>query len=93
MIKENRRIEEVRVKLKKADELKEEMVVISNFLPQDRPTIKDVVGVKIELLSRRKNENIVIKRGELFDMVIYPMLDTMEAYLAKKEKEWKSFEI
>lgn len=93
MIKENKRIEEVRMKLKKADKLKEEALNISRFLSQDKTPLSEIEDVKIELRARCTTKSIVIERGELFDTVVYPMLDTMEAYLAKKEKEWKSFEI
>lgn len=93
MITENKKVEEVRAKLKKADELRKELLNISKFLSQECTTIKDVEGVKIVLLSRCMNKDIVIEKGELFDMVIHPMINTMEAYLAEKEKEWKSFEI
>ena len=93
MIKENRRIEEVRMKLKKADELKKEALDISRFLSQDKTALSEIEEVKIELEARCTTKTIVFKRGDLFNAVIYPMLDIMEAYLAKKEKEWRSFEI
>lgn len=88
MITEDKRVEEVRAKRKEADELRKELLEISRFL-----TIKDVESVKIVLLSRYMKEDVVIERGELFDMVIHPIINTMKEYLAKKEKEWKSFEI
>lgn len=93
MIKENKRIEEVRAKLKKADELQKEALDISRFLSQDKMALSEIEEVKIELQARCTTKTIVFKRGDLFNAVIYPMLDTMEAYLAKKEKEWRSFEI
>ena len=88
MIKENKRIEEVRAKLKKADELRKELLGISRFL-----TIKDVENVQIVLLSKRFNKDLIIEKGELFDMVILSIINTMKEYLAKKEKEWESLEI
>lgn len=93
MIKENKRVEEVRAKLKKADKLKEEALNISRFLSQDKTALSEIEEVKIELEARCTTKTIVFKRGDLFNAVIYPMLDIMEAYLAKKEKEWRSFEI
>ena len=88
MITENKRVEEVRAKLKKADELRKELLGISRFL-----TIKDVENVQIVLLSKQFNKDLIIENGELFDKVIHPIINTMEEYLAKKEKEWRSFEI
>ena len=88
MITENKRVEEVRAKLKKADELRKELLGISRFL-----TIKDVENVQIVLLSKQFNKDLIIEKGELFDKVIHPIINTMEEYLAKKEKEWRSFEI
>lgn len=88
MITENKRVEEVRAKLKKADELRKELLGISRFL-----TIKDVENVQIVLLSKCFNKDLIIEKGELFDKVIHPIINTMEEYLAKKEKEWESLEI
>lgn len=88
MITENKRVEEVRVKLKKADELRKELLGISRFL-----TIKDVENIQIVLLSKRFNKDLIIEDGELFDMVIHPIINTMKEYLARKEKEWESLEI